>query len=72
MIFIGTFSLAGLDIKANLWFAAALCLVIAIASATQDIAIDAFRIDTLAENESHKATAAAAMATSGWWSGYAH
>lgn len=71
VIFIGTFSLAGLDIKANLWFAAALCLVIAIASATQDIAIDAFRIDTLAENESHKATAAAAMATSGWWSGYA-
>ncbi len=45
--------------------------MIAIASATQDIAIDAFRIDTLAENESHKATAAAAMATSGWWSGYA-
>jgi PAT family beta-lactamase induction signal transducer AmpG len=71
VIFIGTFSLAGLDIKANLWFAAALCLVIAVASATQDIAIDAFRIDTLSENESHKATAAAAMATSGWWSGYA-
>ncbi|MCO7248688.1 MFS transporter [Pseudoalteromonas sp. Ps84H-4] len=71
VIFIGTFALAGLDIKANLWFAAAICLVIAIASATQDIAIDAFRIDTLAENESHKATAAAAMATSGWWSGYA-
>ena len=63
--------LAGLDITAHLGLAAALCLLIAIASATQDIAIDAFRIDTLAENESHKATAAAAMATSGWWSGYA-
>ena len=46
-------------------------MLIAIASATQDIAIDAFRIDTLSENESHKATAAAAMATSGWWTGYA-
>ena len=66
-ILLGTLLLAGLDLKANLAIAAALCLLIAIASATQDIAIDAFRIDTLSENESHKATAAAAMATSGWW-----
>ena len=70
-ILLGTLLLAGLDLKANLAVAAALCLLIAIASATQDIAIDAFRIDTLGENESHKATAAAAMATSGWWTGYA-
>ena len=70
-IFIGTLLLAGLDLKANLAIVAAICLLIAIASATQDIAIDAFRIDTLSEKESHKATAAAAMATSGWWTGYA-
>lgn len=70
-ILLGVILLAGLDITAHLAIAAALCLLIAIASATQDIAIDAFRIDTLDENESHKATAAAAMATSGWWSGYA-
>ncbi|NMM41731.1 AmpG family muropeptide MFS transporter [Pseudoalteromonas arctica] len=70
-ILLGVILLAGLDITAHLAIAAALCLLIAIASATQDIAIDAFRIDTLSENESHKATAAAAMATSGWWSGYA-
>ena len=70
-MFLGTLLLAGLDLKANLAIAAALCLLIAIASATQDIAIDAFRIDTLSESESHKATAAAAMATSGWWTGYA-
>ncbi|MGO3644687.1 MAG: AmpG family muropeptide MFS transporter, partial [Pseudoalteromonas sp.] len=70
-ILLGVILLAGLDITADLGIAAALCLLIAIASATQDIAIDAFRIDTLAESESHKATAAAAMATSGWWSGYA-
>ena len=70
-IFIGTLLLAGLDLKANLAIVAAICLLIAIASATQDIAIDAFRIDTLSESESHKATAAAAMATSGWWTGYA-
>lgn len=70
-ILVGTLLLAGLDLKANLVIAAALCLLIAIASATQDIAIDAFRIDTLSESESHKTTAAAAMATSGWWTGYA-
>ena len=70
-ILFGVILLAGLDITAHLALAAALCLLIAIASATQDIAIDAFRIDTLDENESHKATAAAAMATSGWWAGYA-
>lgn len=70
-ILIGTLLLAGLDLKANLAIAAALCLLIAIASATQDIAIDAFRIDTLSESESHKTTAAAAMATSGWSTGYA-
>jgi PAT family beta-lactamase induction signal transducer AmpG len=70
-ILIGVLLLAGLDLKENLALAAAICLLIAIASATQDIAIDAFRIDSLSENESHKATAAAAMATSGWWTGYA-
>ncbi|AQP99019.1 MFS transporter [Pseudoalteromonas aliena] len=70
-ILIGTLLLAGLDLKANLAMVAAICLLIAIASATQDIAIDAFRIDTLSESESHKTTAAAAMATSGWWTGYA-
>ena len=45
--------------------------MIALAGATQDIAIDAFRIDTLREDENHKTTAAATMATSGWWTGYA-
>ncbi|NOU52098.1 AmpG family muropeptide MFS transporter [Pseudoalteromonas sp. JBTF-M23] len=58
-------------LKEQLFLAALLCFVIALASATHDIAIDAFRIDSLPEDESEKATAAAAMATSGWWTGYA-
>ncbi len=70
-IFTASILLASTDIKSQLYLIALLCLIIAVSSATQDISIDAFRIDTLAENESHKATAAAAMATSGWWSGYA-
>ncbi|ATC95657.1 AmpG family muropeptide MFS transporter [Pseudoalteromonas tunicata] len=71
VIVLATFSLSQLVIKDQLFLAALFCFVVALASATQDISIDAFRIDTLAESESHKTTAAAAMATSGWWSGYA-
>lgn len=48
-----------------------LALVIAIASATQDIAIDAFRIDAFDHNEVDKISAAAAASTAGWWTGYA-
>ena len=69
--FIATLSLGFISLKEHLFSAALLCFLIAIASATHDIAIDAFRIDSLDTNESVKATAAAAMATSGWWSGYA-
>ena len=45
-------------------------LVIAIASATQDITVDALRIEQIAENESKSMAAGAAMAVVGWWSGY--
>ena len=48
-----------------------LALVIAIASATQDIAIDAFRVDTFSKSEPEKVSAAASAATTGWWTGYA-
>ena len=45
-------------------------LVIAIASATQDITIDALRIEQIGEHESNSMAAGAAMAVVGWWSGY--
>ncbi|OOE45781.1 MFS transporter [Salinivibrio kushneri] len=43
---------------------------IALASATQDIAIDAFRIDNFAEHETEKFPLASAMSVIGWWTGY--
>lgn len=46
-------------------------LVIAISGATQDIAIDAYRIDSLAKQNSNFMAAGSAMATAGWWTGYA-
>ncbi|MEX1032548.1 MAG: MFS transporter permease [Cellvibrionaceae bacterium] len=47
------------------------CFAIAIAAATQDIAIDAFRIESFAEDEPKYLAAGASMTTAGWWTGYA-
>ena len=45
-------------------------LFIAIASATQDITIDALRIEQIGENEGKSMAAGAAMTVVGWWTGY--
>ena len=42
-------------------------LVIAIASATQDITVDALRIEQIGENEGKSMAAGAAKADVGWW-----
>ncbi|MBU2984492.1 MFS transporter [Saccharophagus degradans] len=46
-------------------------LMVAMASATQDIAIDAYRVDSFAPQEREYISAAAGAATAGWWTGYA-
>ena len=45
-------------------------LLIAVASATQDITVDALRIEQIGEKEGGAMAAGAAMAVVGWWSGY--
>ena len=45
-------------------------LIIAIASATQDITVDALRIEQINEDEGKSMAAGAAIAVVGWWSGY--
>ena len=45
-------------------------LVIAIASATQDITVDALRIEQINADEGKSMAAGAAMAVVGWWTGY--
>ena len=45
-------------------------LIIAICSATQDITIDALRIEQIDKNDNRGMAAAAAVAVVGWWSGY--
>ena len=48
----------------------AIGLAIAIASATQDIAIDALRIEQIGKTESESMAAGAATAVVGWWTGF--
>ena len=48
-----------------------LALLIAVSSSTQDIAIDAYRIDSFSSEESSALATAAGAATAGWWTGYA-
>ncbi|MDC3114558.1 MFS transporter [Candidatus Pelagibacter sp.] len=54
----------------NLVLVVTVGLLIAVASATQDITVDALRIEQIGENEGRAMAAGAAMAVVGWWSGY--
>ncbi|MGR5556839.1 AmpG family muropeptide MFS transporter [Vibrio fortis] len=70
IVLIATLFIAGVNPANDLMFTSMLALGIAIASATQDIAIDAFRIDTFPKSEASKLPQASAMAVVGWWTGY--
>ena len=59
-----------LDPSKNLSLVIFIGLIIAIASSTQDITVDALRIEQIGENESRSMAAGAAMAVVGWWTGY--
>ncbi len=66
-------SLAGWSLinpTANLTLVISIGLIIAIASATQDITVDALRIEQIGEKEGKSMQAGAAMAVVGWWTGY--
>jgi len=54
----------------NLTLLISVGLVIAVASATQDITVDALRIEQINANEGKSMAAGAAMAVVGWWTGY--
>ena len=58
------------DPTANLTLVILIGLIIAIASATQDITVDALRIEQIGKDEGKSMQAGAAMAVVGWWTGY--
>ena len=70
LILISLFLWSVIDPSENLALVISVGLLIAIASATQDITVDALRIEQIGENESRSMAAGAAMAVVGWWSGY--
>lgn len=70
-IVIATYFLSTFDAKTNLGLLALFGLIIALAGATQDIAIDAYRIDILTDKDNSYMAAGSAMATAGWWTGFA-
>ena len=58
------------DPTKNLALVITVGLVIAVASATQDITVDALRIEQIGKNEGESMQAGAAIAVVGWWTGY--
>ena len=54
----------------NLALVISVGLIIAIASATQDITVDALRIEQVGKEEGKSMQAGAAVAVVGWWTGY--
>ncbi|WP_136482159.1 MFS transporter [Vibrio sp. H11] len=70
LVLLCTLAIAKVDPASNLLLTSMLALAIATASATQDIAIDAFRIDSFPKSEPSKLPQASAMAVIGWWTGY--
>jgi len=70
-IVIATYYLSQVDVSTQLSWVALLGLTIAFFGSSQDIAIDAYRIDTLANDDSNYMAAGSAMATAGWWTGFA-
>ncbi|HET8817368.1 MAG TPA: MFS transporter [Pseudidiomarina sp.] len=67
---LATFFMGTLDVQTNLYWIAIAAVAISFFSATQDVAIDAFRIESFGAHESRLQSAGAAMATAGWWTGY--
>ena len=70
IILISLISWSLVDPTANLAVVITIGLIIAIASATQDITVDALRIEQIGKDEGKSMQAGAAMAVVGWWTGY--
>ncbi|RUO19354.1 MFS transporter [Aliidiomarina iranensis] len=70
-IALSCFVLAQMNFTTHLYWAGLVALVLAVFSATQDISIDAYRIDSVGEHEARVQSAGAAMTTAGWWTGFA-
>ena len=63
--------IASINPALDLSYAKTVAFALALFSATQDISIDAYRIDSIPPEDARLMAAGSAMATSGWWTGFA-
>ena len=70
LILICLFSWSLISPTNNLALVIGIGLIIALASSTQDITVDALRIEQISKNEKELMAAGAAVAVVGWWSGF--
>ena len=70
VIFLALLGWSLLSPTEHIWLVMAIGLVIATASASQDITIDALRIEQINASEKSAMAAGAAIHVTGWWSGY--
>jgi PAT family beta-lactamase induction signal transducer AmpG len=70
VIMVAAVAIGFTDPAGSMLWTSLLALLIAFSSATQDIAIDAYRIEIIATDEEDMIPFAAAITTSGWWSGF--
>ena len=69
-LLIVTLCLSRADPATNLTFVGLLMLSIAVLSATQDLVIDAYRVELIPRSDAARISYGSAMATAGWWTGY--
>lgn len=69
LMLVATIAIAFTNPGQSLLFTSLLAMTIALTSATQDVAIDAYRIEIIGE-DSVRVAPAAAMGVIGWWTGY--
>jgi len=70
LLLIGVIAISFTDPRTGIIWTSLIALTIAIASATQDVAIDAYRIESISPEDQRLIPIGSAMATSGWWTGY--
>lgn len=68
-ILLGTFAISTTNPALGTLPTALAALLIVASSATQDVAVDAYRIELVPAMEPQKMAAASAMTTAGWWTG---
>jgi len=69
-LLLATLALSRVQPDAMLTLTGVALLAIAVLSATQDIAIDAYRVELIPRADQARISYGSAMATSGWWTGY--